>query len=170
MEGMSRGEGVPLTSSCLAGRVGSGYHSTVSSAAARVPACRSHMCPPESRSAPADASPDDRDVPRYRPDERFWPYPDVPEEPDVEELASIDPDLRDALFGPQDRPFSITIVFPRFEARISTSRSHWRGNPPSTGKWAWDRSSGYERGSCRRTSCRCASCSKSSVATTGARS
>jgi hypothetical protein len=40
---------------------------------------------------------------------------DLPEQPDAEELASLDPDLRDALYGPQDRPFSITIVFPRFD-------------------------------------------------------
>jgi hypothetical protein len=52
---------------------------------------------------------------RYRPLERFWPYPDLPEQPSEEELASLDPDLRDALYGPGDRPFSITLVFPRFE-------------------------------------------------------
>jgi hypothetical protein len=52
--------------------------------------------------------------PVYRPDERFWPYVDLPEEPTTEELAALDPDLHAALFGSK-RPFSITIVFPRFE-------------------------------------------------------
>ena len=33
----------------------------------------------------------------------------------AEELAALDPDLRDALFGPEDRPFSVTLSFPRFE-------------------------------------------------------
>lgn len=55
------------------------------------------------------------ETPRYRPLERFWPYPDLAEQPDEAELASLDPDLRDALFGPGDRPFSITLVFPRFD-------------------------------------------------------
>jgi hypothetical protein len=54
-------------------------------------------------------------VPRYRPEERFWPYPDLPERPDAQELASLDPDLHDALYGPSGRPFSFTLVFPRFE-------------------------------------------------------
>jgi hypothetical protein len=53
--------------------------------------------------------------PRTRPLERFWPYADHPEEPTVEELAAIDPDLHRALFGPRDTPFSITLVFPRFD-------------------------------------------------------
>jgi hypothetical protein len=48
----------------------------------------------------------------YRPVERFWPYADLPEQPTDEELASLDPDLHDALFGPTPRPFSITLVFP----------------------------------------------------------
>jgi len=52
---------------------------------------------------------------RYRPIERFWPYRELAEQPDEQELASLDPDLRDALFGPGDRPFSVTLVFPRFD-------------------------------------------------------
>jgi hypothetical protein len=52
------------------------------------------------------------DPPKYRPLERFWPYADLPEQPTDEELAAIDPDLFEALFGAQKRPFSITIVFP----------------------------------------------------------
>lgn len=54
-------------------------------------------------------------VPQFRPDDRFWPYAELSEEPSQEELVALDPDLRDALFGPQARPFSITLVFPAFE-------------------------------------------------------
>jgi hypothetical protein len=54
-------------------------------------------------------------VPRYRPDDRFWPYVDLPEQPDQEELLAIDPDLRAALYGPATTPFSVTLVFPRFD-------------------------------------------------------
>ena|SRR5437867_3202967 len=52
------------------------------------------------------------DPPRYRPPERFWPYADLPEQPTDEELAALDPDLHEALFGAQPRPFSISLVFP----------------------------------------------------------
>ena len=52
------------------------------------------------------------DRPKHRPVERFWPYADLPEQPTPEELAALDPDLHEALFGTQPRPFSITIVFP----------------------------------------------------------
>ena len=52
------------------------------------------------------------DSPKYRPIERFWPYAELPEQPTDEELAALDPDLHDALFGPTARPFSITLVFP----------------------------------------------------------
>jgi hypothetical protein len=51
-------------------------------------------------------------TPKHRPLERFWPYADLPEQPTPEELAAIDPDLHEALFGAEQRPFSITIVFP----------------------------------------------------------
>jgi hypothetical protein len=53
-------------------------------------------------------------VPRYRPEERFWPYVELSEQPGAEELAALNPDLHDALYGPGNRPFSFTIVFPRF--------------------------------------------------------
>jgi hypothetical protein len=52
------------------------------------------------------------EAPKFRPLERFWPYADLPEQPTDEELASLDPDLHDALFGPTPHPFSITLVFP----------------------------------------------------------
>jgi hypothetical protein len=50
---------------------------------------------------------------QFRPLERFWPYADLPEQPSDEELAALDPDLHDALFGAQPRPFSITLQFPK---------------------------------------------------------
>ncbi|MDR1989983.1 MAG: hypothetical protein LBQ09_07095 [Acidobacteriaceae bacterium] len=55
------------------------------------------------------------DAPKYRPLERFWPYADLPEQVTDEELAAIEPDLYEALFGKTDRPFSITLVFPQLE-------------------------------------------------------
>jgi hypothetical protein len=60
------------------------------------------------------------DRPRYQPLDRFWPYADLPEQPDLEELAALDPDLREALFGRTGQPFSYTIVFPRFEGAAFT--------------------------------------------------
>ena len=51
--------------------------------------------------------------PKYRPLERFWPYADLPEQPSDEELAAIDPELFEALFGAEKRPFSVSLVFPR---------------------------------------------------------
>ena len=56
------------------------------------------------------------DVPATQPRERFWPYAELPEEPTPEELAALDPDLHAALFGAPPGPFSITLVFPRFDA------------------------------------------------------
>ena len=56
-----------------------------------------------------------QDPPKFRPLERFWPYADLPEQPTDEELAAIDPDLHEALFGARPRPFSITLVFPALE-------------------------------------------------------
>jgi len=55
------------------------------------------------------------DPPKTRPLERFWPYADLPEQPTGEELAALDPDLHEALFGARPRPFSITIVFPTLD-------------------------------------------------------
>jgi hypothetical protein len=52
------------------------------------------------------------DAPKHRPLERFWPYADLPEQPTDDEVAALDPELHDALFGPTARPFSITLVFP----------------------------------------------------------
>jgi hypothetical protein len=54
-------------------------------------------------------------IPDYRPIERFWPYVDLPEQPSDEELARLDPELAEALFGTPRRPFSISLEFPRFD-------------------------------------------------------
>ncbi|MGE5357771.1 MAG: hypothetical protein ACM3NQ_02050 [Bacteroidales bacterium] len=43
-----------------------------------------------------------------------WPYPNLPEQPTEEELAALDPDVRQLVTG-QRLPFSITLVFPPFE-------------------------------------------------------
>ena len=55
------------------------------------------------------------DPPKYRPLERFWPYAELPEQPTNAELAALDPDLHEALFGARPRPFSITLVFPTLD-------------------------------------------------------
>jgi hypothetical protein len=52
---------------------------------------------------------------KYRPLERFWPYADLAEQPTEAELAALDPDLHEALFGATARPFSITLVFPSLD-------------------------------------------------------
>jgi hypothetical protein len=54
-------------------------------------------------------------VPDYRPVERFWPYVDLPEQPTEEELAALNPELAEALFGTPRLPFSMSIDFPRFD-------------------------------------------------------
>jgi hypothetical protein len=54
-------------------------------------------------------------VPDYRPVERFWPYVDLPEQPSEEELARLNPELAEALFGTPRRPFSMSLEFPRFD-------------------------------------------------------
>ena len=54
-------------------------------------------------------------VPDYRPVERFWPYVDLPEQPGEEELAALDPELAEALFGRARLPFSVSLEFPRFD-------------------------------------------------------
>jgi hypothetical protein len=56
------------------------------------------------------------ETPKYRPLERFWPYANLSEVPTEEELAALDPDLHEALFGAQPRPFSITLVFPDIDS------------------------------------------------------
>lgn len=62
-----------------------------------------------------DNTPPDIPVPDYRPVERFWPYVDLPEQPTAEELASLNPELSEALFGTPPLPFSVSIDFRRFD-------------------------------------------------------
>jgi hypothetical protein len=54
-------------------------------------------------------------VPDYRPIERFWPYVDLPEQPTDQELAALDPELSEALFGTPKLPFSVTLEFSPFD-------------------------------------------------------
>jgi len=54
------------------------------------------------------------DQPDHRPLERFWPYAELPEQPTEEELAVLHPELKRALFGAPEQPFSISIEFPVF--------------------------------------------------------
>jgi hypothetical protein len=53
--------------------------------------------------------------PTHQPLERFWPYAELTEQPTEEELAALHPDLKRALFGATSVPFSITLVFARFD-------------------------------------------------------
>ena len=64
---------------------------------------------------PIDNTPPDVPVPDYRPVERFWPYVDLPEQPTPEEMAALNPELSQALFGTSPLPFSVSIEFPRFD-------------------------------------------------------
>jgi hypothetical protein len=64
---------------------------------------------------PADNTPPQVAVPDYRPVERFWPYVDLPEQPTDEELAALNPELSEALFGTPKLPFSVSLDFPRFD-------------------------------------------------------
>ena len=64
---------------------------------------------------PIDNTPPDVPVPDYRPVERFWPYVDLPEQPTEQELAALNPELSEALFGTPPLPFSISIDFPCFD-------------------------------------------------------
>jgi hypothetical protein len=66
-------------------------------------------------SAQDDNTPPPVPVPDYRPIERFWPYVNLPEQPSDEELAALDPELAEALFGRPQRPFSVSLEFPVFE-------------------------------------------------------
>ena len=63
----------------------------------------------------SENSPPDVPVPDYRPVERFWPYVDLPEQPTPEELASLHPELAEALFGTPRLPFSISLEFSAFD-------------------------------------------------------
>ena len=64
---------------------------------------------------PIDNTPPDVPVPDYRPVERFWPYVDLPEQPTDEELAALNPELAEALFGTPKLPFSVSLEFSAFD-------------------------------------------------------
>lgn len=64
---------------------------------------------------PVDNTPPQVTVPDYRPIERFWPYVDLQEQPTEEELAALNPELSEALFGTPKLPFSVSLEFPRFD-------------------------------------------------------
>jgi len=78
------------------------------------------------------------DPPKYRPLERFWPYAELPEQPTDAEVASLDPDLQDALFGVTSRPFSISLVFsaldtPDFSLALELARASAEFRESGTG-------------------------------------
>src|SRR5438552_18634368 len=78
------------------------------------------------------------DPPKYRPLERFWPYAELSEQPTDEELAALDPDLHEALFGERPRPFSITLVVPpldvpTFDAALALARGSAESRETGTG-------------------------------------
>jgi hypothetical protein len=62
-----------------------------------------------------DNTPPPAEAREYRPIERFWPYVDLPEQPTEEELAQLDPELGEVLFGRPRLPFSVSLEFPVFE-------------------------------------------------------
>ena len=64
---------------------------------------------------PDDNAPPSVEPPEYRPVERFWPYLNLSEQPSDEELARLDPELSEVLFGTPKRPFSVSIEFPAFD-------------------------------------------------------
>jgi hypothetical protein len=66
----------------------------------------------------SENTPPEVPVPEYRPLERFWPYVDLPEQPTPEELAALQPELAEALFGAPKRPFSISLEFSPFEGAL----------------------------------------------------
>ena len=63
----------------------------------------------------SENAPPEVPAPDYRPVERFWPYVDLPEQPTEEELARLNPELAEALFGRPRLPFSVSLEFPTFE-------------------------------------------------------
>jgi hypothetical protein len=73
------------------------------------------MKPADTRAPVEDSAPPAVEVPAYRPLERFWPYLELTEQPTDEELARLDPELAEALFGTPRQPFSVSLDFPPFE-------------------------------------------------------
>jgi hypothetical protein len=84
-----------------------------------IPSDARAAAPPRSRSklSMSESKRPDRvlpDEPVYRPLERFWPYAELSEQPTDEELAALHPELRRALYGAPNLPFSISIEFTEF--------------------------------------------------------
>lgn len=78
------------------------------------------------------------DPPKSRPLERFWPYADLAEQPTDAEVAALDPDLHEALFGAKPRPFSISVVFrpldlPDFPRALALARESAEFREAGTG-------------------------------------
>jgi hypothetical protein len=76
----------------------------------------------------SDNTPPEVPAREYRPVERFWPYVELPEQPTPEELASLHPELAEALFGTPKLPFSISIEFspfdgPEYERALDLARA-----------------------------------------------
>ena len=76
----------------------------------------------------SENTPPDVPIPDYKPVERFWPYVDLPEQPTPEELASLQPELAEALFGAPKRPFSVSLEFspfdgPHYERAVQMARA-----------------------------------------------
>ena len=109
-------------------------------------------------------------MPDYRPLERFWPYVDLPEQPTDEELANLDPELAEALFGPPPRPFSISLEFPDFDGpdyarALELARASAEYREIGRARVAAPSRALLSAGSAAR----CAICSRSSGASTPAR-
>lgn len=63
----------------------------------------------------SDNTPPDVPARDYRPVERFWPYVNLSEQPTPDELASLNPELAEALFGTPKLPFSMSLEFSPFD-------------------------------------------------------
>ena len=75
------------------------------------------------------------DPPKYRPLERFWPYAELPEQPTDDELAALDPDLYEALFGAQHAAvFDHARVSRPRRAGVRGARSRSRARRRSSAK------------------------------------
>ena len=115
---------------------------------------------------PVDNTPPDVPVPDYRPVERFWPYVDLPEQPTDEELAALNPELAEALFGTPRLPFSVSIDFPRstvpdYERAVAMARAAAEYREIGSGKALRHRARFYPE-----TPSACATCSTWSAGST----
>src|SRR5262249_53887143 len=106
IDGISRKSDIAGLQDCRIAGLQNGRTSHHTSVLSVLQSCNSAILPYYVRRAVA---------PTHRPSERFWPYADLPEQPTDEELAALDADLREALFGVEARPFSITLVFPALD-------------------------------------------------------